>query len=177
MATIVKEDGSVVSGANSYVTESEVSVYFTDVGKDDTAWLALTSTGKEQAVLRSARFLEAEFGPDFMGTRRQRGQALSWPRYGVTGLDNYLVDSTTVPSEVLLAQFELIFKTVDGTEFYTDVAESSSTLEEKEVQIGPIKSKKKYRTSAAGEAFHAYVESLLDPYLRGGANVIELMRA
>ena len=102
--TIVVEDGTCVSGANSYTTVSGVGVYAEDYGLD--AWSAaeVTDTMREQAVFKSMRYLEALA---WVGTKYSSTQDLEWPRSDVYDRNGYLLDDDIIPQAVINAQCEI----------------------------------------------------------------------
>ena len=102
--TIVVEDGTVVSGSNSYTTVSGITVYAEDYGLS--AWTStdITDTMREQAVFKSMRYLEAL---PWKGTKYSADQNLEWPRSYVYDRNGYLVDDDVVPQAVINAQCEI----------------------------------------------------------------------
>ena len=93
---IVVEDGTGVTGANSYVTEAELTTYATNRG--------VTITGTNSVLIyKSMDYLEQK---DFKGDKLNSDQALQWPRYNVF-VDGYYVDSDTIPTLLKEAQMEL----------------------------------------------------------------------
>ncbi len=74
MATIVKETGAIIAGANSYITEAELTTYAADRG--------LTLTGVPAVLLIQAMdYIESL---EYKGWQVSKDQPLSWPRYGVS---------------------------------------------------------------------------------------------
>lgn len=89
MATIIVEDGSVVTGANSYVSEAELTTYATDRG--------ITITGEEDELLIQAMdYIESLA---FKGIRWTKDQPLSWPRVDVF-IDGYYQDVEDIPVQL-----------------------------------------------------------------------------
>jgi hypothetical protein len=60
------EDGSGVIGANSYMTEAEVSAYLTDRGRE-TDWDAATAAVTTAALIEATDYIEQRFGDRFKG--------------------------------------------------------------------------------------------------------------
>lgn len=86
MATIVVEDGSEVTGANSYISEAGLTTYATDRG--------VTISGTTAVLLIQAMdYLEQQL---FQGEKVTDTQALQWPRNGVW-IDGYSVDNDEIP--------------------------------------------------------------------------------
>lgn len=102
---IVVEDGTLVSGANSYITLAEFKAWADDRG---------ISYGNDS--LLSQQLYRAH---DYFETLRFRGlksdelQAMQWPRDQVL-IDGYAVESFEIPKEVKLAIFELVKIEIDG---------------------------------------------------------------
>jgi hypothetical protein len=86
MATIIVEDGTVVSGANSYVSEATLTTYATDRG-----YTLTTSTSV--LLIKAMDYLESL---DFIGVKFSEEQDLQWPRSWVE-VDGYAVDSDEIP--------------------------------------------------------------------------------
>lgn len=74
------EDGSVVAGANAYVTEAEGDDYFA-LHLYGSLWTAANSTKKQSAIVMATRMIDASFG--YKGNQFTTTQSLKWPRYGV----------------------------------------------------------------------------------------------
>jgi len=87
--TIVVEDGSVVSGANSYVSEAELSAFATARG--------ITLSGDEEELLIQAMdYIESL---SYIGSKQTRDQSLQWPRVNVL-IDGYYINSDVIPAEL-----------------------------------------------------------------------------
>ena len=93
MATIVVEDGTVVAGANSYVTEAELTTYAADRGVTLTA-------ATDVLLIKAMDYIESLA---FIGDKSSEGQALQWPR-NIVYIDGYYVESTTIPSALKTGQ-------------------------------------------------------------------------
>ena len=104
---IIVENGSGVSGANSYITVSGVGVYASKYGY--TTWdtdgdgVARTSTAKEQALMRAMRYIE---GLNWKGTTYSQSQALQFPRSGMLDRDGREILENVVPQVVVDALCE-----------------------------------------------------------------------
>lgn len=94
------EDGSGVSGANSYATAAEFAAYAAAYG------LTIPATTAEQEVLlrRAAAAMDALA---WRGTRTHRSaQALAWPRLGLV-VHGDVLGSTTIPGQIKAGQMVL----------------------------------------------------------------------
>lgn len=76
------EDGSIVTGAESYATVAEADTYHTNRG--NAAWTG-TDAVKEAALRKAASYLDGEYRNRWKGYRvAPLTQAMEWPRMNVT---------------------------------------------------------------------------------------------
>jgi hypothetical protein len=75
--TLVKEDGSGKSDANSYADVADGDACF-EGHLYASAWTAATSDTKAAALVMATRLIDAQF--QFNGFRANEAQALQWPR-------------------------------------------------------------------------------------------------
>lgn len=121
MALII-EDGTKVTGANSYVTTSELTAYATARG--------IIITGDlEQLLLQSMDYVESL---DFIGYKSDRDQALQWPRYEVW-IDGYQINSDAIPKELKNGQMEVALAVDAGNSPLADIPRT-----EQSVTVGPL---------------------------------------
>lgn len=101
---IIVEDGTVVSGSNSYITVSGIGIYAEDYGLDSWSSSTITDTMREQAVFKSMRYLE---GLSWNGTKASQDQSLQFPRVDLFDSNGFLIPNDTVPQAVINAQCEI----------------------------------------------------------------------
>ena len=94
------EDGSQVSGADSYVTRAEYIAYALTLG----ITVADTSTADDELVAASIYIDSQE--PKLKGYRVSRDQSISYPRDGMY-LNGFVWESDKIPTQVKYAQFNL----------------------------------------------------------------------
>lgn len=99
---LIVEDGTNVSGANTYVTVAEVQDYATLRGISLTGY---TDTQVEQAIVRACDWIEAQ-REQFQGYKSWDEQPLQWPRYPVY-IDGYLNNGESIPTVLKQAQCQL----------------------------------------------------------------------
>lgn len=92
---IIVENGSLVTGANSYVTTAELTTYATARG-------IILVAGAEQLLVKAMDYIESL---NFKGVRFTRDQSLSWPRSYVV-IDGYYLDSDEIPKQLKNGQME-----------------------------------------------------------------------
>lgn len=94
MAVIV-ENGSNVSGANSYMSEASLTAYATARG--------ITLVGDEtELLIKAMDYIESL---NYKGSKLTRDQGLQWPRYNVL-IDGYYFDSDAIPVQLINGQAE-----------------------------------------------------------------------
>lgn len=124
MATIIVEDGSGVTGANSYVSESELATYAADRG--------VTLTGTDTVLLIQAMdSLEQE---SFKGDKVLSDQALQWPRMNVV-LDGYYIDSDGIPQLLKDAQMETVIAIDAGNNPLNTVARATKSTKVGSIEV------------------------------------------
>lgn len=106
---LVIEDGSQVSGANSYVTVAEARTFATARG----VTLSAVDADVEVLAFQAMDYLEA-LRSSFKGYKVSDIQALQWPREDVY-IDDYYFDSDDIPQELKNAQCQLMMDAVDTT--------------------------------------------------------------
>ena len=95
---LVIEDGSVVTGANSYVTLAEFKAW---ADSRDISYNADDDVVEAQ-ILRAMDYIERLY---FIGNKANENQPLQWPRTEAL-IDGYYADATEIPKEVKIAVYE-----------------------------------------------------------------------
>ena len=95
---LVIEDGSVVTGANSYVTLAEFKAW---ADSRDISYNADDNVLEAQ-ILRAMDYIERLY---FIGNKANENQLLQWPRTEAL-IDGYYADATEIPKEVKIAVYE-----------------------------------------------------------------------
>lgn len=109
MALIV-EDGTQVSGAESYISVTDADTYFTN--RDNDTWLDLANAEKESALRKATQYLDSVY--DYIGEMVDYEQALLWPRTPATDNAGRLLSITTIPQRLKDAQCELALESVSA---------------------------------------------------------------
>lgn len=123
MALIV-EDGSIVEGANSYVSIADFRAYATARGVE----LSADDAEVETILIKAMDYLES-FADRFKGCLVDRDQPLSWPREDVV-IENWSWSSTEIPRQVISAQLALGIEIANGEDpFNPPAAELPVTRE------------------------------------------------
>jgi hypothetical protein len=110
---LVVENGSVVSGANSYITASE----FRDWAFDRGITIAESDQAIERYILRAMDYFETL---NFIGNKANENQPLQWPRTEAL-IDGYYADATEIPVQVQRALYETTKVEIDGYSQYNTI--------------------------------------------------------
>lgn len=94
--TLIVEDGSRPTGANTYASAAEADAYHAD--RAFTAWADATDDEKATALIRATDYLN---GLSWTG-RKVAMRPMAWPRVDVE-VDGYAVGSDEVPDAVVSA--------------------------------------------------------------------------
>lgn len=157
---ITVEDGTGVTGANSYISVVNAQAYATERG------LAVTVT--EASLIRACDYLES-LRAQYQGVKTDEDQALQWPRYGAY-LDGSSIDSDEIPDILPKAQAQLACDILAGTDIMpsSDGREVLSEAVEGAVSVT-------YAPTGVGVAQPALTaaRALVDPLLStvGGASL------
>lgn len=107
MALIV-EDGSIVIGANSYVTTAEIRAYADSRGIS----LPAENSALEIMAVLAFDYIES-FYLQFGGKRTQVGQRTAWPRTGVV-VEDYTVGPHEIPWQLKEAQCQATAEAIEA---------------------------------------------------------------
>ena len=108
---MVIEDGTIVSGANSYVTRYDYIIYASTLG----VTIPFT-TATNIELIRAANFMESK-RKLYKGTIVNRDQDLAFPRYGVV-IEGFYWTHEEIPRQVKLCQMAIALDINAGNDPY-----------------------------------------------------------
>lgn len=118
---LVLEDGTGVTGAQTYVTVAEADAYHAAL--HNTAWPAPPATGedpanaaKEAALRKAAAYLDARCLPKASGWRKKPAQGLLFPRTGAKDYSGASIGENSIPEAYKDAQCEAALLVITGTD-------------------------------------------------------------
>lgn len=123
---LVVEDGTGLPDAEAYISVADTDAYFSARG--NTAWAALSTDQKEQALRLGADYMGQVYGPRWCGERATSTQALDWPR-----IDACSIASDVVPVAVKRANAELAVRSATSGALLADAG-----AQVKQETVGPI---------------------------------------
>lgn len=121
------EDGSVVSGADSFVTRAAFIAWAEARG------VTIEDEDPADVLLRRAVDYINSKEACFQGTRVSETQPLSFPRECVT-INGFEIESDAIPQAVITAQMELALASFNGVELFPSGNEQFVVFE----KVGPI---------------------------------------
>jgi len=165
MATIILEDGTGVSNANSYVTLAESETYF--AAKGELGW-AGTDDFKNQNLINATTALDALYGQRFISFMADElNQALLWPRDDTYDLNQRRIEEGTIPNSLKNAQMEMALLNQNGVNLYPE-GNTNNDITQRAVSIGDISDSKTFQSTnkeqATYEGFRE-IELILRPIL------------
>lgn len=172
--SLIVEDGSVVTGAESYCTVAFATQYHSDRGH--ASWALLTNAVMEQCLRKATDYAIQVYRQRWKGYRKTATQALDWPRsfcwlepftHGAVGTYPYLVADTVVPTEIMNACASLALRAATGTLL------ADQTRRKSNVTVGPISTT--YEAGSKLGVTYAEIDAMLRSYLDD--NQIKLVRA
>lgn len=151
---LIIEDGSIVAGAESYVTVQEFEAY--------TAKRGISVAGNSNSLLLSAMdYLETLL---FIGTKKTEAQTLQWPRDEVY-IDGYYIESTTIPAELKTAQIVAALTIDAGNDLLSNAVERKTVRE----KVGPIEVQ--YSETSGSKKALEKINTMLNKLLSGGRGI------
>lgn len=99
--SLIVEDGTGLSNANSYAARADADAYF--ALRNDTTWSAASTTARDAALVEATSYLDLVY--PWSGTILTHAQALGWPRLWVTDDEGRAI--TGVPAGVVEATYVL----------------------------------------------------------------------
>jgi hypothetical protein len=184
MALIV-EDGTVVAGADSYVSLAVADAYHASRGI--TLWATMSEAEREQAIRRATDYMVQAYRQRWEGTRVSSVQSLDWPRNwvkqddyayisvnGATTIGGFFYyPANEVPLEVQNACAELAYRGAAGP-LLADETKQQRAIREK-VDVIEVE----FAAWTPTKANYRAVEAMLSPFLKssGGGACRSLIRS
>lgn len=157
--TLIIEDGTGISGANTYVLDLEYTDYATSRGLT----IGADATIREQELIAATDFLES-FREQFKGIKTAAANDLQFPRNGLF-IDDSLVSSIDIPIELKRAQME-----AGAVEFAAQLTNNTPDQNVQSEQVDVI-SIAYYNGGKAVSGKYQRVNNWLDSLLRKGGAV------
>lgn len=164
---LVIENGSLVPGANSFVSVAEVRAF----AEARASILSADDSAIEAACIRSVDYLETLRG-EFKGEKVSGTQALQWPRLGVL-IDNFEISSEEIPAVLKSAQCQLAIESANGL----DLMPSGDGREVIREKVDVLETEYAPGSGANPQPALSKAKALIAPLLRNGSGRIVVIRA
>jgi hypothetical protein len=156
---------SVTIGVNTYDTYGDAAglgVYAGGSFAFFATYTAASVDNRARALVEATRIIERQL---WAGAKVSDGQALQWPRTGVTYADGSEVSSASIPDEVVEAAYELALAGLADVSLFTGTSTEKQTkkLEAKGTSI-------EYFSPRAGDRWPGRVAELLAQFLASTAS-------
>ncbi len=181
--TIIVEDGSIVAGANSFVSIADTDSYFGD--RVDTVWESAENDQKTRAIILASDYITQKYRLRWNGALADALQTLTWPRRGVAvpdffdpffnqiGVplafqDTLFIPEDEIPQAVKDAQMLLAKAQMDANGNATKTLQESLGRQTSKEKVGSLEVQ--YMTPADGGSARQTIEywdamQRIEPYL------------
>lgn len=165
--TLIVEDGTGLSTAESYVSVAAADIYVPlHYATVPSSWSGANTSRKEIALRQAAQAMEARYRGRWIGSKVKETQALSWPRSGALDEDGFEIEDDALPQALKDAQVELALKEVAGDTLVADQT-SPGTIESESVKVGPIEEAISYSGGKSQAKQYTLADMLLRPLVTG----------
>lgn len=167
---LITEDGTNVTGAESYQTVAGADTYHSNLG--NATWAALTTTVKEQLLRKATQYMTQMYRNRWKGYRTYSDQALDWPRQFVLvddSLYNEEIESDEIPVEIKNACAELALKSNSVT-LNPDIERQTASVTVASLSVTYVPG------SPQNKKFTA-IDMMLKPYLKNSGGGLQVIRA
>ena len=188
---VIVEDGTIVAGANSYISEADADAYHD--ARNNTAWINASVKARQAALIKGADYLVQKYLNCWKGIRVDEAQTLDWPRAGVQTEDYFepdtgprpalfpglafIVDEDEIPIEIQNANAEAALRAIAG-DLTPDVSGNRSIK-----KLGAGSASVEYFPAAQSGVLgpddkrFPVIEGMVQPYLEVSAGQRRLWRA
>lgn len=163
MATLVVEDGSVVTGANTYVSLADCDTYHDNLGQS--TWTG-DDVDKTSAILRAMRYIE---NLNWNGYKTDQDNPLQWPRYETYDRSGYLYDSDVVPQPVVNALCEAALVELTDAGALRASTSTSGQIRSEKVDVIETEYFQSYQSRASYDAIEDELTGLVNGFGNGGS--------
>lgn len=170
---LVVEDGTGKSDADSFISDADAVSYFTAIG--DATFTAASSTAREQALRRAQQYITRRYRGRWKGRRVYQTQALDWPRYSVSDVDGWTIQSNVVPTEVKQAQCELALAAL--SEDLMPTIDKPGDIASVSQSVGSVSQSISYVNGRSQVKQYSKAEALLAHLLTSGGCQVDVERS
>lgn len=122
------EDGSIVTGADTYVTSADFVAYAATLG------ITIADDAATEVLLRKAFEYINSLEPRLLGIRTLKTQPNAYPRDNLF-IEDYAWDDDEIPRQVIMAQQLLALDLNDGVDIYNRPQSSMQPVRKQKVSV------------------------------------------
>lgn len=167
MATLVIEDGTNVSGANTYISETDAITYINTYTPYAADFVGYDASQFQLALIQAASALDNLYGSRYAMYAAHFNQALLFPR--LTFIDTFGREwlQGTIPTALKQAQVEMAILIYNGTDPYAPLSTDSAVLSKSVSIAGALSTSVTYKNVVKDEIYSGMrrVERVLQPIL------------
>ena len=156
MAIIIVEDGTEVTGSNSYVSVAELDAYVADRG------ITITATDKTTLLILSMDWIESKL---FIGNKITETQGLQWPRENVY-IDGFEQATSSIPTLLKEGQLETALAVDGGNSPFSNVPRKISRVSVDTIDIT-------YHDNSSSTVTVRAINLKLQKLLKGGSSFLQ----
>lgn len=152
------ETGSIIAGANSYVSVTDADTYHLDRGNSD--WAAAQLKEKQAALVNATDYIEQKYSERWKGCRvNALTQSLSWPRGGLE-----YVNYNVIPQKLKNAVCDLALEALSAA--LNPALDRGGQVKREKVDVIETE----YFQGASSTTTRPAVDGILREYMNGMAN-------
>lgn len=136
------EDGSVVAGANAYITAAELVAYWADRG----VTLSASTAEQEAAIVVATQYVD--LNNNWAGGAVSSAQALDWPRYGTYDERGFEIADNVIPQQLKNAIAEYAYRQLTA-ELQPDPGDTGAVKRQRD-KVDVIESETEYQDGTGG---------------------------
>lgn len=141
MPTLIVEDGTGLTGANTYLSLADADIYWVTNRGNPSPWSTADDDAKNVALLMGTAYLDFTYNGLWRGRRVARENSLDWPRWDFKDSDGFQIYSDEIPQAVKDAAAEAalrhLVENTAGTKLLPDYFPGSIKRERKYLP-GPL---------------------------------------
>lgn len=149
--SLLVEDGTIVAGAESYLTVAEADAIIEGRG-GSSDWDGLSLTNKEVQLRLATEYIDNKY--NFIGTAVSSTQPLKWPRTGTS------FDDTAIP-DILKRAVSVLARDTVNTALYTTIVGTNAAGEIKSTykKLDVLEQKTEYFSGGSASNQNEFTES------------------
>lgn len=157
---IVVEDGTIVDGANSYITDDEFTSYCDNRGID----YSEDSDERAELIISARDFIDYTYRDKFQGEQVSRDQLLEFPRKGVS-VGRFKIEINEIPRELKTAQIEAAVSSID-IDLYSD--SDGTNVQKEKLDVLEVEY---FQSGSSGSVILRKVRDVISPLLKNGGKI------